>query len=365
MIFLQLILAFQTHERSEQPLRYTALSETLKGFPDRFISTPSEDALSPDESSSDSKLLRSCLAQAPNDPKHVDSIEPRWNCSTFFDINSDRTEALYHHEHTAGFHSRTPDFLNYGLRFIPNENQNVYRTIMISGIPKNISLKVVLDNVRGGTIVEANILDTLTMTASITARIVFLYENSAFVYEEHTKKRPLKFNGTLATVAVVPTPTWPIRPELHEAILNHRHSRCLAVRDFPRSISPSRFRRDIELSKELNLDDLLHTAMREDGTVWLEFSSIDRAGRVYAMLSSSPKYRGCKPFFTADPCCLPVNILIPFTLPDSTIVREASADTEQRGQDLPSNCPSPTTETSFSESSEGTSPADMMASMEL
>ena len=305
------------------------------------------------------------MAQAPNDPKHVDSVEPRWNCSTFFDINSDRTEALYHHEHTAGFHSRTPDFLRYGLRFIPNENQNVYRTIMISGIPKNISLKLVLDNVRGGTIVEAKILDTLTMTASITARIVFLYENSAFVYKEHTKKRPIKFNDILATVAVVPTPTWPIRPELFEAIIKHRHSRCLAVRNFPRSISPARFRRDIELSKELNIDHLLHTQIREDGTVWLEFSSIDGAGRVYAMLSSSRQYRGCKPYFTADPCCLPINSLIPFTLHDSTVENEDTADTEQTSQDLPSSCPSPTTETSFSESSEGTNITDMIASMEL
>ena len=44
---------------------------------------------------------------------------------------------------------------------------------------------------------------TLKITGSNTACIVFLYENSAFVYEEHTKKQPVTFNGIVAKVAVV------------------------------------------------------------------------------------------------------------------------------------------------------------------
>ena len=370
MRFLQLILAFQTDERREQPLQYTALSETLKGFPDRFISTSSEatsvTASSPEGHKGSSKLPLSCLVEAPKDPKQVDTIEPRWNCSTLFEINDERTNALYHHELTAGFHSRTPGFLKYGLRFAPSNNQdNIYRTITISGIPKDVSLHTILETVRGGAVVEAKLLDTLKMTCFNTARIIFLYENSAFVFEELTKKQPITFGGIVAKVAIVPTPTWPIRPELLEAILNHRHSRCLAIRNFPCSISPSRLRRDIEPSKELNLDHLLHTEMREDGTVWLEFSSIDWAGSAYAILSSTRDYHSCKTFFTADPCCLPVNTLSPFTESGSTSVKLDSADTEQRSMDLPYNCPSPTTETSFSESSEGTNIADMIASMEL
>ena len=369
MIFLQLILAFQTDERSEQPLQYTALSEALKGFPDRFMSTSSGNASvtssSPEGSKDDSKLSLSCLVQAPKDPKHVDSIEPRWNCSTFFEINNGLTDSLYHHELTEGFHSRLPDFHNYGLRFIPSDNQNIYRTITISGIPENISLRMVLDVVRGGAILESQIFNTLKITGSSTARIIFLYENSAFVYEGHTKKQPITFNGIVAKVAVVPTPTWPIRPELLEAVLNHRHSRCLAIRNFPRSISSSQFRRDIELSKELNVDQLMHTEMREDGTLYSQFASVDGAERAYETLSNLVAYRGCKLFFTIDPCILPVNTLLPFTKIDSTIVKEDSAEKEQRSQDLPYNCPSPTTETSMSVSSEGAIPTDMMASMEL
>ena len=59
------------------------------------------------------------------------------------------------------------------------------------------------------------------------------------------------------------------------------------------------------------------------------------------------------------------NTLLPFTEIGSTIGKESSADNEQRSQDLPYNCPSPTTETSMSVSSEGADPTDMIASMEL
>ena len=69
--------------------------------------------------------------------------------------------------------------------------------------------------------------------------------------------------------------------------------------------------------------------MSEDGTVWLEFSSIDGAGRAYRMLLSSWAYRGCKPFLTPDPCILPVNTLLPLTKIDSTIVKEEPVDKER------------------------------------
>ena len=49
LLSIHLPTPFQTNERSERSLEYTALSEALKGFPDRYFSTPSEDA-SPDGS---------------------------------------------------------------------------------------------------------------------------------------------------------------------------------------------------------------------------------------------------------------------------------------------------------------------------
>ena len=44
----------------------------------------------------------------------MDSIERWWLCSTFFEINSELTDALHNHKYIAGFHSRLPDFYNYG-----------------------------------------------------------------------------------------------------------------------------------------------------------------------------------------------------------------------------------------------------------
>ena len=44
---------------------------------------------------------------------------------------------------------------------------------------------------------------TLKITGSNATHMVFHYENSAFVYEEHTKKQLITFNGIVAKVAVV------------------------------------------------------------------------------------------------------------------------------------------------------------------
>ena len=418
MIPLQLILAFQINEHSGNSDQHTASLASLKGCTEAngssegYISTLSERA-SPsasfgassnaesvsvssslasykgnsegsislwqkyaaysagDEGSSrlatphrseKSALPASSASKALEEPKHVASTEPRWSRSTFCEIDRELSGALFINQRAAGSGDlRHPDYFKYGLRFNPSHDQrNVYRTVTISGIPANATICMILDGVRGGAILESKLFNTLKVTGSNTALIIFLHEHSALAYEEHARKHPIIFGGLVAEVTVVPTPTWPIKPTLHKAVFNHQHSRCLEVHDFPRSISPSRLRKDIGHSKELDLDHLIHMEMRKDGTLLLQFSSIYGAGRAYGMLSTFRAYRGCKPFFTSDPCSQSLETLLPLTEIDSNVAKELLANKEQKSQDSVYGCPSSITRSSSSVSSDGVSSSELI-----
>ncbi len=313
-----------------------------------------------------SALPASSLFKVLEEPKHVASTEPRWSRSTFFEIDRELSGALFINQRTAGFDDlRYPGFFKYGLRFTPSHDQrNVYRTVTISGIPANITLRMILDGVRGGAVFESKLLDTLKVTGSNTALIIFLHEHSALAYEEHAKKHPIIFSGLVAKVTVVPTPTWPIKPKLRKAVFNHQHSRCLEVYQFPTSISHSGLRKDIGHCEELNYDDLVHIEMREDGILMLQFSSIDGADWAYGMLSSLRAYQNCAPYFTSDPCSQSLETLLPLNKIGSNVAKEVSVNDEQKKQDFPYNCPSSITKTSCSVSSDGVSTSELTASKE-
>ena len=291
-------------------------------------------------------------------PKHVASTAPRWSRSTFFEMDAELSSALFINQRNVGANDlRHPDFFKYGLRFTPSNNQrNIYRTVTISGIPVNITMRMILDNVRGGAILEFKLLNTLKVTGSNTALIIFLHEHSALAYEEHAKRHPVMFDGSVAKVTVVPTPTWPIKPKLYQAVFNHQHSRCLEVHSFPRSISPSRLRKDIGHCEELDLDHLIHMEMRKDGTLLLQFSSIDAAGWAYGMLSSFRAYRNCEPCFTPDPCSQPLETLLSLTKIDRNVAKEL----EQKSQDSAYDCPSSITNVSSSVSSDGATSSELI-----
>ncbi len=339
-------------------------SVEFSGSSEGYTSTPSGGA-SPStsfgastnaESVSVSSSLASPSVKALEEPRHVAATEPR-SRSAFFEIGTELSSALYINRCNTGFDDlRHPDFFKYGLRFTPSHDQgNVYRTVTISGLPANITISMVLNGVRGGAVLESQLLNTLRISGSITALIIFLHEHSAFAYEEHAKKHPIIFNGLVANVAVVPTPTWPIKPKLRKAVFNHQHSRCLEVHNFPRSISPSELRKDIGHYEVLRFDHLVHTEMRKDGILVLQFSSIDGAGWAYGMLSSFRAYRDCEPYFTSDPCSQPLETLLPNTKIDSHIAKS---------QNLVHSRPSFVSKTSSSVSSDGISSSELIASAE-
>ena len=101
------------------------------------------------------------------------TIEPRWSSEKIFDTAQDRENAI----RINGLSSQTgrtdifyPDFFKHGIHYVPRCNeQDIYRTVAISGLLPSVTMKSLLEKVRGGIVVDAKLLDTAKSTGSQTA----------------------------------------------------------------------------------------------------------------------------------------------------------------------------------------------------
>lgn len=200
-----------------------------------------------------------------------------------------------------------PNIFKYGIGFNPDPAEHdVYRTIVISCLPLNITLGVLLNQVRGGLIVDAKVLDTISVANSKTALVVFYHEHAARAYCEHTQTYPLTFAKSVSRVTLVSKPTWPIPISLQKAIVDHQHTRCLEVHKFPRQISPASLRQDLHICSAVTMDAIEYMAMRTDGILEIRFSAIKYAEQAYGVLNSNHNYRQCNTNFMPDPCAHPL-----------------------------------------------------------
>ena len=239
-------------------------------------------------------------------------VKPSWKKIIFFSSEERRHQTALHHKRSVGpLEYYYPDFFKYGIRFEPEKHErDIYRTILISELPANTTLRQLLSRVRGGVIIDAKLLDTMKIVGAKSALVTFLHEHAALNYEEYAKTHGIIINNSLIKIAALPTPTFPMRPGLRTAAKDHQHTRCLEVHSFPRGrISELKLRADLRLCPEMREDRVVHVNLRKDGILELHFSSINYAGRGFAMLNSFKLYSGCKARFVKDPCAQPVETL--------------------------------------------------------
>ena len=239
------------------------------------------------------------------------AVEPRWSISKTFHSSQEREDAaLLNRSHGGPSELRYPDLFKHGIRFSPPDNErDVYRTVIVSRLSPDIKLGTLLNHVRGGQVIDVKLLDTVKITGMKSALIIFLHEYAAMAFEDYTKNSPVIIDGVAAQVHVVSTPTWPIRIPLRKAIFDHHHTRCLKVINFPEQISAPRFRADINTCLKMDFDRVTYMHKTKDGVLELHFSSVDWAGHAFGMLSSYRAYRGCTPLFAPDPCAQPLETL--------------------------------------------------------
>ena len=238
---------------------------------------------------------------------NASAIEPNWSISkTLCSCQERESAASIHRRIGEPDELRYPDLFKYGVHFSPSDSErDVYRTIVVSNLSPDISLGALLHHVRGGSVVDAKLLDTVRITGSKSALITFLHEYAAMAFEEYAEENRVMICGVAAQVRVVSTPTWPMRIPLRRAIFDHHHTRCLEVSNFPEQISSQRLRSDLTVCREVKSDGITCMKKRKDGILELQFSSVDGAGHAYGILSRFSTYKNCIPCFAPDPCARP------------------------------------------------------------
>ena len=243
--------------------------------------------------------------------KKLYATNPNLSSTVIFSSQAERQRAVELNRYTAGPHDlRFPDLFRHGIRFGPEPSQrDIYRTILVSNIPADVDITALLDQVRGGIVINASLLDTVSITGSKTALIVFVHEHEALAVEEHASVHRITFGSRLARVKIVNTPTWPTAMHLRKAIEDHHHTRCLEVHDFPRSVSRAALRRDLRMCEAVTCDAIEYMEIRSDGVLEIRFLSTCQAGRAFGIFTSFRRYRQCSTYFTPDPCARPPQVM--------------------------------------------------------
>ena len=258
------------------------------------------------------------------------TIEPRWSSEKIFDSARDRENAIRINRLSSQSGERDifyPDFFKHGIHYVPKfYEQDIYRTVAISGLSPSVTMKSLLEKVRGGVVVDAKLLDTAKITGSQTALVTFLHEYSAMAYEEHARQHPIAFSNALAQIAVVPTPTWPMPFTLLSGIEKSGHTRCFEVYGFPRNISLTAVRQELTSSPVMKSNSLECVRLGSDGILGLRFSSIRAAVRASAMFSRALRYGGCTVKYIPDPCAQPLETLLDRRTETSEAVKEDASE---------------------------------------
>ena len=193
-----------------------------------------------------------------------------------------------------------------GICFHPydSDEQDSYRTVIISGLPLDYTMTQILNEVRGGMVLEAKSLDTTTITGSKSVMLTFVKGIAATSLEAHAKRYGFFVSGQQVHVSLVQTPTTPMSKKIHDGIKTSYHTRCLDVRDFPRKITPQALRYDLKPMKTSTFDLIESMSMNAEGVLELRFLSIDAAVNAFYHLTAR-KYSQCQVEYGKDPCTQP------------------------------------------------------------
>ncbi|KAL9099739.1 MAG: hypothetical protein Q9163_004805 [Psora crenata] len=243
------------------------------------------------------------------------------NKRDFFCSKVERDNALRIHQREVGaMDLGFPDFFRYGVQYVPTEqNDDRFRTVLVSGLPPEARIVHVLEKIRGGIVLDAKLLDTLSITNSKTAIVTFYYETAAKAYVAFAKRNLIVINGTSVQVNLVASPTWPKTINIRKAVDVYGQTRCFEVRNIAQQIIPAIVREDVNLSPVMKIGGLETMKIVAKGVLLLRFSSIRYAIQASGIFSSFRRYRGCTIRWLQDPCAQALNTLLQPAVSDSRV----------------------------------------------
>jgi hypothetical protein len=240
---------------------------------------------------------------------------------------------------------RFPEFFRYGISYRPSStDSNFLRTVMLGNLPVVTEMRDVLARIRGGEVLSASLLDTVKITGSMSARVVFRYEASAKEYVLYAKQHPIVFGDgdeeQEAEVTLLNTPTYPPSPRFLSRLYSHGQSRCISIPSFPSSLSLTALERHLSSNNRVRASMLVEMWIDESGTLHLQFSDVSWAGAAYGILTHHSSYRGLDVLFSDDPCAgqvdelsLPIPPRPPMLPPNWASLQNRRASTSDKGED--------------------------------
>ncbi|RDK46099.1 hypothetical protein M752DRAFT_323872 [Aspergillus phoenicis ATCC 13157] len=179
----------------------------------------------------------------------------------------------------------------FGLRYIPAESdRDVYRAVTIEELPSDVTPQQLLPLIHGE-IYSAHLLDTVSITGSNTAFIVFVTQADTFDFLE-TSGGSLALGATQAKVTLVSTPTYPMTAGMARLVFEEGHTRCVCISGV-RDTLKAEIRRVLGRSPYLDYLERIEDG-QVLGEVYLRFHSIKVATAAYGLLKSHPSFHECK-----------------------------------------------------------------------
>ncbi|KAL8851839.1 MAG: hypothetical protein Q9221_003265 [Calogaya cf. arnoldii] len=248
------------------------------------------------------------LSASPQ-PAITDLFVPKWSVLPYTMAVSERANAIMlHQRHAAGKEQEFPGFFKFGIQFRPNSAVgNVFRTVVVDNLPPRFAISTLLLVIKGGAVADAKLLNTIGIHGRSSALITFVREQAAKAFEDQALVKPFFFDGLQARVVLVPTRTWPMASALQTGVLQHGHTRCLQVQNFPRSIKPAELEKDLKMCRSVTSHQIEAKRLRSDGVLELRFTSIKYAEIAWGIFTSKVlgRYRQCTCKFMTDPCAQP------------------------------------------------------------
>ncbi|KAL8653053.1 MAG: hypothetical protein Q9226_004003 [Calogaya cf. arnoldii] len=294
-------------EDEQQPHRH----DIVEDYPARVKSkgTDEWDATTAASGAGDCDTSTCLSLSATPQPAITDLFLPKWSVLPYMMAVVERANAIMlHHRGAAGKEQDFPGFFKFGIRFRPNSTiGNVFRTVVVDNLPPKFAISTLLLLIKGGAVLDAKLLNTIGIHGRSSALITFVREQAAKAFEDQALVKPFFFDGLQARVVLLPTPTWPMASALQIGVLQHGHTRCLQVQNFPRSIKPAELEKDLKMCRSLTSHSIEAKRLRSDDVLELRFTSIKYAEIAWGIFTSKVlgRYRQCTCKFMPDPCAQP------------------------------------------------------------
>jgi hypothetical protein len=185
----------------------------------------------------------------------------------------------------------------------PDADTNTFLGVLITGLPPNVTILDVLEKVRGGIVIAAILTDTTSITGFLTAKVDFLYGESARAYAAFVAVHPISFEGLPATVTLINTPTSPYRDTLITSMVHRANTRILRVVNVPPNYPCEALIQDMDYHHSAwKWESFKTMVLDRDGDLRIICSSVTDAQRIKAILRRSPSHGFLRIIFARDIC---------------------------------------------------------------